>query len=303
MRIDKPGLYDLPLEAYHADACDGPSISASGLSQLLFRSPAHYWASSPLNPRAQGKTTRALDLGRAAHARTIGEPLFNQLFVIAPYDDFRGKEARAWRDAETRTIIRAQDYDTILSMAAALSAHPYARNAFVKGHPEKSVFWRDEETGIWLKARPDWLPTDQYDYIKDYKTTVSAAPRQFASAAFSYGYHIQAALILDGLKAVTGTEYPGVALVAQEKEPPYVVELYCFGADHIDYARAQIRQGLRLFARCLARKDWPSYHDEPQMIGTPGWVGADMDNPKWSADNERCPDADEISYADALAAG
>lgn len=50
--IDRPGIYELPMEVYHGyrgEPCVAPSISSSGLRQMI-DCPAEYWWNSPLNP-------------------------------------------------------------------------------------------------------------------------------------------------------------------------------------------------------------------------------------------------------------
>ena len=47
-RILKPGIFpDLPPKFYHDDPCPEPSLSASGLTTILKRTPAHLFAEHP----------------------------------------------------------------------------------------------------------------------------------------------------------------------------------------------------------------------------------------------------------------
>lgn len=85
--ITTPGIYpDIPAEDYHGtEICAGPSISASGLKQVL-DCPAKYWWTSPLNPdRPVEKRTKALNLGSAAHDLLLlamaGAVLWQELFA------------------------------------------------------------------------------------------------------------------------------------------------------------------------------------------------------------------------------
>lgn len=280
MTITEPGWHDgIPSDAYHSsDICDGPSVSASGLKVLALECPAMFWAQSALNPKREPKETKALDFGKAAHALTLGEPTFAAEFVVSPYDDFRGKEARAWRDNQTKTIVTADDLDVINRMVAELKATPHVRNAFTHGVPERSYFAKDKETGIWLKARPDWLPSDlTRRYIVEYKTAVSVRPDKFGYQAFDFGYDIQAALMLDVIESVHGYRPLGIAHVVQMKTPPYLADLQFFTPDQLLRGRRLYRAALRIFADCWAahragapeRVAWPGYRTEPQPITTP----------------------------------
>ena len=221
----------------------------------------------------------------AAHALTLGEPQFNSEFVVSPYDDFRTKEARAWRDAETRTVITARDLETIQAMVAELRQTPQTKGAFMDGVAERSFFTKDAETGVWLKARPDWFPNDPgARFIQEFKTAVSVRPDKFGYQAFDLGYEIQAALMLDVVAAVLGVKPLGIAHIVQMKTPPYLADFQYFTADHIERGRRKYRAALRTFADCMARHiagkpervAWPGYRTAPEPIFTPYTVAKEI---------------------------
>lgn len=281
-RITTPGRYRLSMEQYHGDSCVGPSVSASVLHRMLSECPAKVWETSPLNPhRVPEESKPDFDIGRACHALVLGEPEFNRYFIISPYDEFRTKEARAWRDEQTRTVVKAELFETILAMAEAQRRSPQVARAFIDGSPEESLIWLDAETGIWLKSRPDWLPQDPTKRpLVDYKTCRSIEPRKMGVDAFAYGYHIQAALQADGVRAVLGAEPAGVAHVCQEKAAPYLAELRMFDDEQIAYGRREYRRALRLFAECWerhlagkpTRAAWPGFTTSPAYFETPYYI-------------------------------
>lgn len=280
-KITKNGVYDIEIDRYHNDPhlCDGPSISSSGLRTLLLECPARYWAFSPYNPnRFPDESTKALDVGRAAHCLVLGEPEFNAHFIISPYDEFRSKESRAWRDEQTRTVLKAEDFELVKILAEVQRRSAQAMRAFQDGKPEVSLIWKDEETGIWLKARPDWLPNKpQERFIVEFKSALSLDPRRWAASAFGFGYHMQAALQIDGVKACMGVDPIGVAHCVQEKDPPYLCELRLFQPDHIEWGRKQYRRALKLFAHCMKTGEWPGWTSEPTYTETPYYIARDMD--------------------------
>lgn len=309
MKIDKPGIYPhLPIDDYLGDCAPGISTSASFLS-MVADCPAKAWAHSYLNPQRMERKTAALDFGRSAHAWVLGEPEWAKHFVVSPYDDFRTKDARAWRDGETRAVIKADDFETIKAMAATIIATPNTARAFEKGTPEVSIIWQDEATGIWLKARPDWLPADTTQrFASEYKSCRTIEPRQLSADVFRYFYDGQAAMIFDGLRAVTGKRPLGVAHIVQEKEPPYLCDLRMFQPEQIDIGRARYRHALRIFVRCLARMKagdpphvaWPGYTETPQFFSTPKWV---TDSLMEFEDDEPSANDRAIEFGATLAAG
>lgn len=296
-KIDKPGVYDIDIDAYHGQPCTGPSISASGLRTILLDSPAHYWIESSLNPEAEKIDTNALRIGKAAHAWVLGEPEFAKFFVVSPYAEFRSDQAKAWRDAQRRIVLKAAELDAIRDMASALRAQHCVASAFTgPGAPERSLIWQDEETGVWLKARPDWLPTDPTMYFaQEYKSAVSADPRKASRQAFDLGYDMQAALAVDGIRATMGIEPLGIAHVVQEKTQPYAASLLMFSKDQLEFGRRRYREALKRFGECLIRHyagdppavAWPAYSSEPLFFETPAWIAKAMADQPTESRNER----------------
>lgn len=270
-KIGANGIYgDLSIEDYHAQCCAGPSVSASGLKEIV-NCPVKFWAFSDLNPnRFPKEETRALEIGRAAHALTLGEPEFNKHFIVSPYDDFRTKEARIWRDGQTQTVIKASDFAEVELMALGLRRSPQVLRAFTNGKPEQSIIWKDEETGVWLKSRPDWLPNDPTkEFLADYKTCRTIEPYALSNHVFEYGYHIQAAMQIDAVATVMQIKPLGIAHVCQEKDAPYLAELRMFTPEQIDIGRLYYRKAVRKFAECLSAGKWPGYTESPEFFSTP----------------------------------
>lgn len=313
--ITGPGIYDIEIGAYHHDPnlCDGPSISASGLKAVA-DCPARYWAFSPYNKdRYIDETTKAFDIGKAAHALVLGEPEFAKYFVVSPYDAFNKKPGYIWYNdewkpsvesgREARTLLKPDDFKTVKLMAQAQRASQVVMMAFEYGKPEQSLIAKDAETGVWLKSRPDWLPDDPtMRFISDYKSCVTIEPRKLSNDAFKYGYHIQAAMQFDLVQAVMGVRPLGVAHVVQEKDPPYLADLRMFQPEALDYGRLIYRKALRTFSDCMARGKWPAYTDVPQYFETPPWVARQMEE---FDGNDGHYDTNEPAYtgADYFAAG
>lgn len=291
------GIYPgIDIDLYHSQKiCDGPSISSSGLRTIGIECPARFYAYSDLNPnKVQPKDKASLNFGRAAHALMLGEPEFNSKFVISPYETFNAANARAWRDAQTKQIVRVADMVIINDMVRALKNNPQVARAFKTGQPEQSIIWRHGSTGIWLKARPDWMPDDPTkEFIIEYKTAATIQPRALSANVFRYGYHMQAALFLDGLKEATGINAFSIAHVVQEKDPPYLAELRMFTPEQIEFGRHAYWRALQIFAECLSTGKWPGYTSEPQFFQTPFSVQKQMEEETDDDGNE-----DEAHEAD-----
>ena len=269
-KISAPGVYDLTFETYFDDCCVGPSVSSTGLKTIEHKSLAHFWWASYMNPKREPIDTNALRFGRACHSWILGIPEFQKAYIVSPYDTFHSKEARTWRDAQEKTVVKAADMVAIDAMAAALIRHPLLRNAFADGLPERSIVFMDKETGLWIKTRPDWLP-NKLHFVPDLKSTISAKPEAFTRQAFALGYHQSAALTLDGLREVLGWKDSVYYFVAQEKEPPYVAIPFLMREHDIELGRMLNRSALRKLARALDADHWPAYAEGAVEICMPSW--------------------------------
>jgi hypothetical protein len=273
--ITEPGVYaDVPMEIYHGQLTDTPSISSSGLRTIESQTPAHYYAGSYLNPNAEQEESKALNIGRAAHSLLLGDEPFHKHFVVSPFPDFRKKEAREWRDEKMEqgfTILTAAQYQQILAMKKVLEQEPLVKAGLLKGAVEYTFVWKDEKTGIWLKSRIDLIPHQAY--LIDYKSTVSAAPFKIQKSNIDYRYFSQLALGTEGLIQLGLMPKQPLTwlLLFQEKSPPYSVVPQEIEEDFIWRGAQLNRRALDTFAECLEKDEWPSW-DLPPVLRVPDWM-------------------------------
>jgi len=272
----KAGLYsDLPMTEYLADPCETPSLSSSIIHRLCAQSPWHAWTAHPkLNPDYQAETSERFDLGTAAHAFILQGATD---FTVIDAPDWRTKDAQTKRDAARLAgytpLLRAQ-WDQVLEMAAALgpqldqleTPRPFSAPT---GKAEQTLIW--EESGIWCRARLDWLH-DDYRMIEDLKTTSSANPSAWSRAMFSLGYDIQAAWYTRGLKAVLGTDaYAQFRFILVEINPPYAVSAVALAPDACILAEKKITYALDVWRECLKTNVWPGYPTATAYVDAPPW--------------------------------
>ena len=279
--ITNTGCYDgISHEEYHRmEICDAPSISSSGL-RALADCPLKYWFHSPLNPkRPAEEKKRHFELGNAAHDLVLMGPNgWRERHYILPTGFSRAatvKQADAIAAAAAAEkaglrLLAADEYADVIGMAEALSAHPISK-ALTGGKAEQTLAWKDAETGVWLRCRPDWLH-DAHRPMPDYKTAVSAHPDDFAKDVANFSYHQQAALYLEGCHAVFGRD-PAIPFyfIVQEKSAPYIVQPISLDSQAMEWGRRQNRAAIRKFAACLASGKWPAYSDDFVTVGLPGW--------------------------------
>jgi len=303
--IAAAGAYpDIPNEVYHGqEICPGPSISSSGLKKLVGHlglqskgcTPRHYWEGSPLNPsRKPQEQTDALRLGSAFHDALLlperwADPDAYH-FLPEGFDRRQSKvqaEAIAMADAAAAAgccLITARERVEIEAQVAAMRANPLVDAVLSHGVAEVTLAWQDAETGVWLRARPDWL-LDNRRYGINVKTASDASHGGFQSDVTKYRYYQSAALELDGIEAVFGTR-PGNYLHPVIEKPgkgwqpgDYLpVALWELPAEDIEYGRALNRRAIRLFADCLSADRWPGYADAPALCGVSGWARKQIDD-------------------------
>lgn len=273
-RVTQPGVYDIPDHVYHGDPVPGGSLSSSGARRLLPPScPAHFkWEQD--HPRFESY----FDLGSAAHLLVLGA---GPELVVIDAEDWRTKAARAERDEareKGKTPVLKAEHGQVLAMAAALRQHPVASALFSPdgGQSEQSLFWQDPETGVWCRARLDWLPDSGYRnrlILGDYKTTSkSADPASIARSVANFGYHQQDAFYCDGIRALGIDEDPAFLFVFQETTPPYLITVAELDSAALRAGRERNRRAIEIYRDCKEAGKWPGYPDEIQLISLPPWA-------------------------------
>lgn len=276
--ITEPGVYDLDDAIYHADPVPAGSLSKSGATKLL-DCPAKF--DHDRNHSAPPR--KSFDLGHAAHKLVLGAgPELREIpeDYLAKNGAVSTTDAREFikqARADGAVPLKPAEYQQVQEMAAALRAHPIASALLdpTSGTPEQSLFWVDPDTGVWLRARLDWLPhkvPGRRTIVPDYKTAVSADPWQFRKTAADYGYHMQHAMYLDAVDALDlASPAPAFVFVVQEKTAPYVVTVVELDTEAESLGRRQIRKAVALFAECQRTGRWPGYTDEVALVSLPDW--------------------------------
>lgn len=283
--ISRNGIYTgLPIDVYHEQPCIGPSISSSGLRTITEHSPAHYWCRSPLNPdRVETKEAEHFVFGRGAHHLLLGEDDFSTHFICRPdtFDSWRTNASKAWKaeqEAAGRTVLLPSQLDVIRGMARSLSKNALIQAGILNGNIEQSFVWKDKETGVWLKSRPDAVPNDSGDFC-DLKTTTDVTYDELSRTIGVLGYHQQAALVGEGYKIITGRPMTSFSFCFVEKDPPYSVRIVTLKECDLDRGMKQNRFAIRQFADCLDKNEWPGPGDnnEAEFIEIPAWLQIRID--------------------------
>lgn len=254
----KPGIYDMESHEYHADPCPEVSLSSTGIKRLLeypFEGcPAlfKYLLDNPEPPKD------VWDIGKAAHTLLLGK---GEKVVVVEADAWRTKEAKSQRDSareKGHTPLLRKNYEQVQAMIAQAHKEPTVKALFKGGEAEKVLIWWDDEFKLWCRGMLDYSHPAQI--VSDYKTCASAHPESIQRALFSYGYYVQAAFYLEGVKALGIMENPGFVFLFQEKKEPYLTLPVQVDKEGLDWGAVVVRKAKMLLRECLDNDTWPSYN-------------------------------------------
>lgn len=178
--IDDPGYFRLK------------SIDQSQLKQFL-KNPAD-WAYHRLND--DHKPTDAMKFGTAFHAYLLGT---SDVVSLPEGESFRSKDNQKWRADQLEAgniIVSYNDMQLFKRMkegieqTSLMPEYPDYMEIIEQGTKEQCIEWKDRQTGLMLKAKPDLIPAGT-DYLVDLKTAQKADAESFAKEVINYGYHIQ----------------------------------------------------------------------------------------------------------------
>jgi hypothetical protein len=272
-KITKPGWYSgIPIERYHsADLCDGPTVSSSNLRTLWSKSAKHMHAQWCENPESEAReVTRPMLLGSAAHHLLLGEDKFDAKFTAQPetYRDRKTGEEKKWNNnahacqewnerqaREGRVIVTVKELKSIVQMAKSLKLEPLVDEGLLSGYVECSGFWKDKETGLWIKVRPDVIPPTEDDFV-DLKTAREVTSYALQASIHDLGYQQQGALIGEVCEGL-GLPFASFMLMFVETASPYCARTVPLVEEDLGRGRQMNRWAMREVRRCIDAGHWP----------------------------------------------
>lgn len=261
----EPGKYNISNEEYHSSA----GMSNSSLQYFVGskKCPKKYYHKYILGN--QDKPTREKEIGSALHVAVLEREKWKSIYKIidqktitpatrnkyAPFIPFPFQDARDVIGMK-KTIDQWEHCAIILN--------------FKEGEAEQSLYWIDEDTGILCKTRPDFI-NYQINAVFDLKTTQDASPAEFPKSIAKWRYYMQAAMMIDGIKAVLGIDVQVCNFVV-EKEPPYCAQIYQIKDADIEQGRQEYKEALRCYKACLEKNEWRAYDDKILEVELPYWA-------------------------------
>lgn len=284
------GLHgDIDAATYHADPFfDEPTLSSGIAGKMLNETPKH---ARLAHPRLGGQTkpaTAEMDLGSVAHELLLGK---GGGYVVSPFDEYRTKEAKAWRDetiAKGLTPIKEKYFNAAQQMAVSVRSvlqqidGEGMNTAFKLGFPETVVIWRDIGGPLCRAMIDYWYPPIAWDF----KTTGNGLSDRTLRTWIASGLDLQAAFYLRGIE----TALPRLAGRVKwrwlfcETEHPFEARVIEMDAATRTFGDRKAALAIEKWRRCLAANDWPGYPREIGRIEYASWaenniIAREMEDP------------------------
>jgi exodeoxyribonuclease VIII len=258
---------------YHAHH----ALGSSQLKEIL-RSPLHFFAKYRAPDREPMEPTPQMQFGTVVHSAILEPDTVSQIAIAMPDDapDKRSKDGKAWheafaREAAGKIILTADRMADALTIANVVRADPTCAALLADCDFETSGFWRDRETGVECKFRPDAIKRDR-SIIIDVKTTADASAEAFAKSIANFRYDVSAAHYIDGALEAFDSQPHSFIFIAVETFEPFALAVYRADATVTSKGDHDRRRALRRYAECMATGEWVGYESGINPISLPKWA-------------------------------
>ena len=227
--------------------------------------------------------TKALWFGRNFHAAVLTPELFwPKVVVIKRFETYVCKEARDHvkqlkKDNPPDSIfLRFEEEYLLLKMRQAILDHEIISEILNQpGRCEVAGFFKDQETGVECKIKPDKISPSR-KWIIDLKTMREINGRAVLSTAIESGWHVQAAHYLEGANAIDGADsYTKFMFLCVQKSPPFTVACYVCSDELIEAGKNLRKKALLNFKNSF---ECGRYSDENSGV-------FNLEKPLWLKDN------------------
>ncbi len=259
-----PGLYaGVPEAIYHGDR---DSISSTQARRLLEVTP-HRWKWERDNPKA---ASDAFNFGTALHSLVLGVGAAPVDTGYEKWNTDKAKELVA-KIRETGDIpLRPKEFDAVHAAAERVRAHQTAGAILSAGEPELSAWARDAETGVMLRARPDWVRwlDPATALVDDLKTSSEPGPDEFIWSVAKFGYHRQRAWI-EYVLALLGIRVVEFRFIVVCNVAPYEVYVVDLPLRAAELGARDNRRAINTYAECVLTDTWPTHEAGVHHIDLP----------------------------------
>jgi len=292
----EPGTYiDIDINQYHDDK---EYLSSTGLKYARKCLKTFYYAQQGYFDKENHKP---FDFGNAMELALCNAKEFEEGVAIVPDDLFHDKVMEAnpdvksfrstklykelystWKEDNRGKYIIGEhgkeSWDVIYEVLKSCKQDAVISRLIQNTEYQYSLYWKDEETGLNLRTRPDICKVN-HNVIVDIKTAIDGHPNKFSKQAANLDYLFQAAMQIDGvIKSGLMPQVDNYYYLVLEKNVPYSATLYRVDEEDLQIAQFMYRSTLKKVAEAKETNMYPSYSDFA-MQGSYGIV--DLEMPSW----------------------
>lgn len=268
----------IPFAEYRADDITTSdtiqTVADKAISKSLickFMADPWAWKNSPKQEKTAAMT------GGSLLDCLLTEPReFANRYALSLYDDFRTKEAKAWRD-ETESnglvVLKQDQFDTAEAQLRAIKAKPEAAE-LLDGAQYQVAFRHKTAYPFASKGLIDILPNDG-ETIVDLKTCEPSAlesKRSLRRYIYDWLYHVQAGAYCEGYSIASGEERTRFVFIFITSKPPFRVAVVELPFSAISFGSDIYRAQAKRFAECLERNHFPSIWDGTTELDLPEYA-------------------------------
>jgi len=210
--------------------------------------------------------------GSLVHALCFSPKQVADEYIMAPYEDWRTKEAREWKQAQTdagKAVIKEADWQRAEDMKEAIMESEYIFGLGACDY-EVAAFGKIGDTVI--KGMVDILP-HKGEKLVDLKTTNSlGTEKDLARLVMSFGYHWQAAVYLDLVNGLTGQNRTEFEFLFVETSYPYETAVVGLSPDFIQKGREGYMNAVAKWQDAVSTRKFLPSHPFPLVLDAPAWA-------------------------------
>ncbi len=254
----EPGIYfNMGDVEYHND----PALSHSGINHILV-SELDYWVNSCHNPAREFKEGEGMKFGKYSEMYLLEKKKF-----LATYNVAGGQYKPG------RKVIDRATYDRVVESVKEIRSDKNSSAYFEHGYPQVSIFLRDEETGVMLRIRADYMRTfgcvdlkrmrsiqnhqlgyycaehglDLQDYL--YRKVIAQAKRELLAGTIKPVGDVDQ-VWLDAFAKDPDSMF---MFFAQRSTSPFIYKIKYFAPDIRDNAKIRTEEGIRKYLSMIER--------------------------------------------------
>ena len=167
--------------------------------------------------------TAAMQWGSLVDCLATTPELLAESVAVSPFDSYRTKEARDWRDAQlaAKRILATKEDIELAQQAAKMLTQTCKASADIFAKSKSQVIIAGRVIDVKFKGLVDLAPEGE-DFLADLKTCSDFSLEGFSNAVPNSGYHVQAGVYL----ALWNAMFPEdqrtrVKFIWQESEAPF----------------------------------------------------------------------------------